>query len=63
MGKVRALVSFTGSVSMRKGEVREISDLAISKDLIKAGYVEEVGGKKGAETEAEPQGKKVKGKK
>ena len=40
--KYRALVSFTGSVSMAGGEVREISDLAIAKNLLKVGYVEEV---------------------
>lgn len=27
---------------MAKGEVREISDLAIAKDLLKAKYIEEV---------------------
>ena len=38
----RAKLSFTGVVSMTKGEVREISDFAIAKDLLKAGYIEEV---------------------
>lgn len=38
----KALVSFAGSVSMRKGEVREISDLKIAEDLIRAGYIVEV---------------------
>ena len=42
MAKYRALVSFTGSVSMAMGEVREISDLANAKNLLKVGYVEEV---------------------
>ncbi len=40
--KHKALVSFTGAVTMTKGEVREISDLAIVKDLLKAGYIEPV---------------------
>ena len=40
--KYRALVSFTGIVSMTKGEVREISDLAIAKNLLKVKYIEEV---------------------
>lgn len=39
--KYRALVSFTGIVSMNKGEVREISDLSIASGLLKAKYVEE----------------------
>ena len=43
--KVRAIISFTGTVSMARGEVREISDLAIAENLKKVGYVEEVGAK------------------
>ena len=38
----KALKSFCGLVSMAEGEVREISDLAIAKDLLKAGYIEKV---------------------
>ena len=38
----RALVSFSGLVSMAKGEVREISNLTIVNDLLNAGYIEEV---------------------
>ena len=41
--KYRALVSFTGLVSMAKGQVREISDLSLAQDLLKAIYIEEVG--------------------
>ena len=48
--KYRALVSFTGTVSMAMGEVREISDLALAKNLLKVGYVEEIK-EKGKETE------------
>lgn len=40
--KYRALVSFTGLVSMAKGEVREISDLSIANGLLKAKYIEQV---------------------
>lgn len=38
----RAKVSFSGVISMRKGEVREIKDKKIVKDLLNAGYIEEV---------------------
>ncbi len=40
--KVRALVSFAGTFSMYKGEVRECNDKAILKDLLKCKYIEEV---------------------
>lgn len=40
--KYRALVSFTGLVSMAKGEVREISDFSLAQDLLNANYIEEV---------------------
>lgn len=40
--KYRALVSFTGLVSMAKGQVREISDLSLAHDLLKVKYIEEV---------------------
>ena len=38
----KALVSFSGLVSMSKGQVKEIKDKAIIDDLINAGYIEEV---------------------
>lgn len=38
----KALKSFAGAVSMRKGEVKEINDKEIAKDLLNAGYIEEV---------------------
>jgi hypothetical protein len=38
----KALKSFSGLVSMRKGEVRDISNLAYVKDLLNAKYIEEV---------------------
>jgi hypothetical protein len=40
--KVKALVSFSGQVTMAIGEVKEIKDKATCKDLLQAGYVEEV---------------------
>jgi len=42
MMKIRALESFSGAISMYKGEERECSDKAILSDLIKAKYIEEV---------------------
>ena len=38
----RALVSFSGVISMAQNEVREITDKNLIKDLKKAGYIEEV---------------------
>ena len=38
----KALTSFSGIIYMAAGEVREISNLAVAKDLIKAGYIEAV---------------------
>ena len=40
--KVKALIGFSGLVSMRKGEVKEIDDKNIVTDLIRAGYVEQI---------------------
>jgi hypothetical protein len=45
--KVKALVSFSGLVSMAQGETKEIKDKNVVKDLLNAGYVEEVKSKKG----------------
>lgn len=36
----RALVSFSGVVSMAQGETREIGDENIVKSLLKSGYIE-----------------------
>lgn len=38
----KALVSFSGLITMKKNEVKEIKDKALVKDLLKAGYIEEV---------------------
>lgn len=46
MAKYVALVSFCGSVSMAKDEVREIPDLSLVKDLTQAGYIKEAKAKK-----------------
>ena len=40
--KVRALISFSGLVSMRKGEEKEIRDKNIVADLLRAGYIEQI---------------------
>ena len=42
----KALKSFSGLVSMKKGDVKEIKDQEIVKDLLRAGYIEEIGGDK-----------------
>lgn len=36
-----ALVSFCGQISMAEGEVRDIPDPSLVKDLLKAGYIKE----------------------
>lgn len=38
----KALVSFSGKLSMVKGKVMEIKDKELIKDLLNAGYIEEV---------------------
>lgn len=46
----KAKVDFGGIISMSVGEVAEIADEAIAKDLLKAGYIETVQpAEKGAE--------------
>lgn len=42
----KALKSFGGKVTMRKGEVKAITDKAVVADLTRAGYIEEVKPKK-----------------
>lgn len=39
---VKAKHSFAGVISMGEGEERELSEGAVLKDLLSAGYVEEV---------------------
>lgn len=38
----KAKIGFSGIISMKKGEVKEIKDKKIAKDLLNAGYIEEV---------------------
>lgn len=38
----KALISFSGLVSMAEGDVRDIANKEVVKDLLKAGYIEEV---------------------
>ena len=38
----KAKVSFSGIISMSVGDVGEIADASIAKDLLKAGYIEEI---------------------
>lgn len=40
--KIKALVSFSGALSMKLGEVREIENKVILKDLLRAKYIEEL---------------------
>ncbi len=49
--KYRALVSFSGALSMHQGEVRELNNKATIKDLLKAKYIEEVKEKPNKEEE------------
>ena len=51
----KALKSFCGKVSMRRGEVKAISDPIIVKDLLRAGYIEEIKPANGKPIEAEEQ--------
>lgn len=50
----RALKSFGGKISMRKGEVKAITDMAVVADLTRAGYIEEI------KPEKKPQAKTAK---
>ena len=38
----KAKVNFSGIISMSVGELSDIADASIAKDLLKAGYIEEV---------------------
>lgn len=53
----RALVSFSGLVTMAMGQIGDIPDEAIAKELLRVGYIEE------ATPEAEAKPKKAKKKK
>lgn len=55
--KVKALENFCGNVSMCVGEVLDIPNDNIAKDLLRAGYIVEVSPAK-AEAKQERKGKK-----
>ena len=38
----KAVVGFSGLITMKKGEVKEIKDKDLVKDLLKAGYIVEI---------------------
>lgn len=38
----KALVSFSGLISMAEGEIKEITNKDIIKDLLNAGFIEEI---------------------
>lgn len=38
--KIKALVSFSGAISMGKGQVMECDDEVILQDLLQAGYIQ-----------------------
>lgn len=44
--KVKALVSFSGIVTMTQGDIGEIKNKEVYQDLLRAKYVEEVKGAK-----------------
>lgn len=58
MAKYKAIKSFSGIVSMYVGENKEIADDNIAKDLLKAGYIEEVKPAEKVSTKADTNKKK-----
>lgn len=42
MARFRVLVSFSGMITGAKGQCIDITDEAIIKDLVRAGYIEEL---------------------
>lgn len=56
--KVKALKSFGGLVSMKKGEIREIENKVIISDLLSAGYITEVKDESKAEKSKNKKAKK-----
>lgn len=41
--KIKALTSFSGALTMYKGQTMEYDDKVVLQDLLQAGYIEEVG--------------------
>lgn len=50
--KVKALRSFSGAANMHRGQIADIADTAVVKDLLKAGYVEELAEEEKTQTTA-----------
>ena len=50
----RALRSFSGIVTMVKGEVREINNEEVVKDLLRAGYIVDLSEKQKAAKSSKP---------
>ena len=50
----RALRSFSGIVTMGKGEVREINNEEVVKDLLRAGYIVDLSEKQKAAKSSKP---------
>ena len=44
----KAVKSFSGVVHMKKGDIKEIRDKAVAEDLLRVGYIEEIGGEEKA---------------
>ena len=60
----KATISFSGrKISMKKGDVRDITDEALAKDLLKAGYVIELEESKPLESKPEASKPKTSSKK
>lgn len=55
----KALISFSGVISMHKGEVKAITDKAVIADLVSAGYIEPLEKKKKPKPQAEAKPKKA----
>ena len=55
MTKYRALRSFCGKVSMKKGAEKEIDDSEVAQDLIKARFVVALESKKPEKAEEKPE--------
>lgn len=56
----KALVSFSGIISMAEGDVANITDEAVVKDLLRAGYIERIKDDAKPAEEAQPVKKAVK---
>ena len=59
----KALVTFSGVLSMVVGDTREIADTALAKDLLRAGYIEEISPARKAKAEPKEETTEAKPKK